>query len=63
MYSIELDEQLVKKAMSVSGKKTRQDTVLAALQDFIKVHNRRKILNYQGKGIWEGNLDEMRDTR
>ena len=63
MYSIELDEQLVKKAMSVSGKKTRQDTVLAALQDFIKAHNRRKILNYQGKGIWEGNLDEMRDTR
>jgi len=63
MYSIELDEQLVKKAMSVSGKKTQQDTVLAALHDFIKVHNRRKILDYQGKGIWEGNLDEMRDTR
>ncbi|MDR1023263.1 MAG: type II toxin-antitoxin system VapB family antitoxin [Prevotellaceae bacterium] len=63
MYSIELDEQLIKKAMSVSGKKTQQDTVLAALHDFIKAHNRRKILDYQGKGIWEGDLDEMRAAR
>jgi Arc/MetJ family transcription regulator len=63
MYSIELDEQLVKKAMSVSGEKTQRDTVLAALHDFIKAHNRRKMLDYQGKGIWEGNLDEMRETR
>jgi hypothetical protein len=36
---------------------------LAALHDFIKSHNRRKILDYQGKGIWEGDLDEMRATR
>ena len=63
MYNIELDEQLVQKAMIVSGIKTQHDTVLAALYDFIKAHNRQKMLCYQGKEIWEGNLDEMRATR
>jgi hypothetical protein len=64
MYSRDLDEHLVKKTISVSGKKARRDTALAALHDdFIRVHNRREILDYQGKGIWEGDLDEMRDAR
>jgi Arc/MetJ family transcription regulator len=63
MYSIELDEELIKKAMVVSGQKTRQDTVHAALRGFIKAQNRKKILTYRGKGIWEGDLDEMRTAR
>jgi Arc/MetJ family transcription regulator len=63
MYSIELDEELIKKAMAVSGQKTQQDTVHAALRSFIKAQNRKKILIYQGKGIWEGDLNEMRTVR
>jgi Arc/MetJ family transcription regulator len=63
MYNIELDEQLVEKAMTVSGKKTQRDTVHAALHSFIKEQNRKKILAYQGKGIWDDNLDRMRMIR
>jgi Arc/MetJ family transcription regulator len=63
LYSIELDEELIKEAMAVSGEKTQQDTVHMALRSFIKAQNRKKILLYQGKGIWEGNLDEMRTVR
>jgi Arc/MetJ family transcription regulator len=63
MYSLELDEQLVNEAMAVSGKKTQRETVHAALHSFIRMQNRKKILVYQRKGIWEGNLDEMRTTR
>ena len=31
--------------------------------DFGTNNNRKQILNYKGKNIWEGNLDEMRLTR
>jgi hypothetical protein len=31
MYSIEVDEQLVNKAMTISGRKSQHDTIYAAL--------------------------------
>jgi Arc/MetJ family transcription regulator len=63
MYHIELDEQLVKEAMAVSGEKSQKETIHTALRNYIRIGRRREILHYQGKGIWEGNLDEMRTTR
>jgi hypothetical protein len=43
--------------------KSQRDTIDAALHSFIKMQNRKKILAYQGKGIWDGDLNEMRTTR
>jgi Arc/MetJ family transcription regulator len=63
MNNIELDERLVKKAMTMSGKKTQRETVNAALRSFIKACSRQKLLLHQGTGIWEGDLDEMRAAR
>ncbi len=34
-----------------------------ALKEYIKSNKRKQILKYQGKNIWEGNLQEMRKDR
>jgi hypothetical protein len=57
-------KEKVKKTISTNEKKTEGDSVhKVSLYDFIKMHNRKKILVYEGQGIWEGNLDEMRTVR
>jgi Arc/MetJ family transcription regulator len=61
--SIELDESLVNEAMTISGVNTKKAAIHIALQEFIKANHRKKILQYKGKNIWEGNLDEMRTMR
>jgi Arc/MetJ family transcription regulator len=61
--NIELDEKLVNEAMRISGITTKKALVNKALQQFIDSNDLKELLNYQGSGIWEGNLEEMRTTR
>jgi Arc/MetJ family transcription regulator len=61
--NIELDEKLVNEAMRISGITTKKALVNKALQQFIDSNDLKELLKYQGSGIWEGNLDEMRTTR
>ena len=62
--SIDLETDLINKAMAISGLNNPQDVIYTALQEFVRTYNnRKKMLNYKGKNIWEGNLDEMRLTR
>ena len=58
--SINLDMNLVNEVMSISRVSTPQAAIYKALQEFIRINNCKKILNYQGKNIWEGDLNEMR---
>jgi Arc/MetJ family transcription regulator len=61
--NIELDDKLVNEAMRISGITTKKALVNKALQQFIDSNDLKELLNYQGSGIWEGNLEEMRTTR
>jgi Arc/MetJ family transcription regulator len=61
--NIELDEKLVNEAMRISGITTKRALVNKALQQFIDSNDVKELLKYQGSGIWEGNLEEMRTTR
>ncbi|MDR1445414.1 MAG: type II toxin-antitoxin system VapB family antitoxin [Treponema sp.] len=61
--NIELDEKLVNEAMRISGIATKKALVNKALQQFIDSNDLKELLKYQGSGIWEGNLEEMRTTR
>jgi len=64
LTSINLEANLINEAMTISGIPTPQAVIYEALQEFVRTYrNRKKILNYKGKNIWEGNLDEMRLTR
>jgi Arc/MetJ family transcription regulator len=61
--NIELDDKLVNEAMRISGITTKKALVNKALQQFIDSNDLKELLKYQGTGIWEGNLEEMRTTR
>ena len=61
--NIEIDDALINQALIISGEKTKKAAVQIALEEYVKSNNRKKILKYRGKMIWEGNLDEMRRSR
>ena len=46
--NISLNEELVSKAMALSGLKTKKDVVNLALEEFVRRHEQRKILNLFG---------------
>jgi Arc/MetJ family transcription regulator len=60
---IEVDEELMRKALRCSGLKTEREVVEAGLKVLIRVNRQRKILDLAGKVQWEGNLDETREGR
>jgi Arc/MetJ family transcription regulator len=54
---------LVEKGMNYTGIRTKKDLVEFALRELIKRKERKRILGLKGKLRWEGNLDEMRNSR
>jgi Arc/MetJ family transcription regulator len=61
--NIDIDEKLMKQAMKATGVATKRAAVDAALRLAVQMHKQQKAL----KGLWgigwEGNLDEMRQSR
>lgn len=47
--NIVLDDHLVKKALKLSGKKTKRDVVHLALKEYVQNHLRRDIRDLIGK--------------
>jgi Arc/MetJ family transcription regulator len=60
--NIELDVDLVKKAMEVTHIDTIREVVHHSLRELIRLNKRRELLNLKGKIKWEGNLNEMRSN-
>ena len=58
--NIELDVDLVNKAMEITHLKTIKDVVHHSLKEVIRLNKRKEILKYKGKVNWEGDLNEMR---
>jgi Arc/MetJ family transcription regulator len=58
-----LDEQLLEEATRVLGEKTYSATVNRALGDAIRMKRIQSLGNFVGKGLWEGDLAEMREDR
>jgi Arc/MetJ family transcription regulator len=56
-----LDEHLLAEARKLSGEKTYSAAVTRALQEFVRRATAMQIFELQGKGLWEGDLSEMRD--
>ncbi len=61
--NIVLDECLVEEGMALTGIKTCKELVDRALHDFVRRAKQRSLLDLRGKIAWEGNLDEMRESR
>ena len=61
--NVELDDALVKKAMSLTKISTKKALINKALEELIKSNTRRGMLQFMDSGVWEGSLKELRATR
>ncbi|HEV7251201.1 MAG TPA: type II toxin-antitoxin system VapB family antitoxin [Shinella sp.] len=60
--NIDLDEDLIAKAMELSGLPTKKATVELALRQFVENGYRRQALDELWGIGWEGDLDAMRES-
>jgi Arc/MetJ family transcription regulator len=58
--NIEIDENLMRKAMTATGLRTKRATVEAALRLLVQLKAQERIRRYRGKLHWEGDLEGMR---
>jgi Arc/MetJ family transcription regulator len=58
--NIEIDDELIRKAMSLSGLGTKRETVEEALRLLVRLKSQEAIREFRGKLAWEGDLDAMR---
>jgi len=58
--TIVIDDDLMARALEISGLKTKREAVEEGLKLLIRISAQRKILELRGKIHWEGDLDEMR---
>jgi Arc/MetJ family transcription regulator len=58
--NIVIDDELVEKALKLSGKKTKRAVIELALYNLIASLKRREALELKGKVKWSGNLSQMR---
>ncbi len=61
--NIELDDRILKEAIKLTHMKTKKEIVNYAVEELVKRLRRKKILELEGKVKWEGDLDEMRESR
>ena len=61
--NIVVDDDLMAKAMKLSGIKTKKGVVDQALNLLVQVKKQEEIRRLRGKLSWEGNLGEMRTDR
>jgi hypothetical protein len=58
-----VDEVLLAEAVRLSGSRSYSDAVRRALEDLVRRIKARRILEFAGSGLWEGDLREMRRDR
>ena len=61
--NIEIDDQLMARAMELTGLRTKRAVVDAALRALIDRITRRQLKEAFGKYPWEGDLRELRNWR
>lgn len=55
-----LDHKLIKEAMKLSKKKSKEEMINEAVRKYIMGISQGKFLDLIGKIEWDGDLDEMR---
>lgn len=60
---IDIDKDLIEKAMKVSGTVTKKETVKIALKQLIKLKLRQRLKEMAGSGILDISLKELKAIR
>ena len=58
--NVEIDDELMDRAMCISKAKTKKETIHKALEAYIRLLKRKELLKLKGQVQWEGNLGDMR---
>jgi Arc/MetJ family transcription regulator len=58
--NIFIEDELIKECRRLTDLKSKKEIVNSALREYVRLLKRRKMLDFEGKVKWEGNLDEMR---
>jgi len=58
--NIVIDDNLMQKALKLTGLKTKKDVVEEALRLLIQIRQQASIREWRGKLKWEGDLEQMR---
>jgi Arc/MetJ family transcription regulator len=58
--NIDIDDQLVDRAMRLSGSRTKKAAVEAGLRLLVDTYSQIRIRGLRGKVKWEGDLNESR---
>jgi Arc/MetJ family transcription regulator len=62
--NIDIDDELMEKAMAATGLRTKKAVVEEALKLLVRLKGQERIKEYRGKlTSWEGSIDEMRRDR
>jgi Arc/MetJ family transcription regulator len=59
--NLNLDEVLLDEAVKLSGKRTKRETVNAALAEFVARRKQRRILDLFGKLEWDPRFDHKKE--
>jgi len=58
--NIEIDEELMEKAMAISGIKTKKEAIEEALRQWVYTLALQKVEDARGPELWQGDLENMR---
>ena len=61
--NVDIDDELIEEVKKEFNLKTKREAIHLALQQILKMKNRRKLLELRGQVKWEGDLNEMRKNR
>lgn len=61
--TLNIDDDALTEAMEVSPGSTKTAVINEALREYARRRRVRKLLDLEGCGPWEGNIDELRDRR
>jgi Arc/MetJ family transcription regulator len=61
--NIDIDEELIREAMKLTGITTKKGVVEKALAQMVSLKKQERIKQIRGKYQWEGDLNEMRENR
>ena len=59
--NLNIDDGLLEEAVRVSGKKTKRETVNAALAEYVSRRKQRRILELFGKLEWDAKYDHKKE--
>jgi Arc/MetJ family transcription regulator len=58
--NIEIEDRLMKDALTITGLTTKREVVELALKELVKLRQQSDLKKLKGKFYWEGDLEEMR---